>query len=50
MAKDQSTKRIVPGPGAYNNNGSPNKQKAPAFGFGSDSKCKNLKSDTPGPG
>jgi hypothetical protein len=41
----------VPGPGAYNSAGSPNKTKAPAFGFGTQpQRGKLATSDAPGPG
>jgi len=50
MGVDKSTRKIVPGPGAYDQQKSPGKPKAPAFGFGSETRGKTRKSDTPGPG
>ena len=50
MGEDKSTRKIVPGPGAYDQQKSPGKPKAPAFGFGSETRGKMRKSDTPGPG
>jgi hypothetical protein len=48
--KDKTTRWIVPGPGAYDQSKRPGLNKAPAYGFGSESRDHISKNGTPGPG
>lgn len=51
ISKDKTTKRIVPGPGAYRTQDRPASAKAaPSWGFGTDKRVKTKKTEVPGPG
>lgn len=49
MDKDKTTRRIVPGPGAYDQSKRPGSARAPAFGFGTESRDKMNPNGSPGP-